>query len=139
MNRPWRVVTITAGLILTGAVVGALAGAVSLTTSLWIDRDPWYVLGLFAGPLYGAPIGAVVAPVLAWTVLRRVALGQMFMWLGSGTAIGGLVGWITTVTPMEEAKVMSGLAGAVVGCLVAAIRVRYHARRLEACRSASRR
>ncbi|HEY3220799.1 MAG TPA: hypothetical protein VGJ80_08705 [Gemmatimonadales bacterium] len=118
--------------MITGAVFAALAGAASLTTALWIERDPWYMLGLFAGPFYGAPIGAILAPVLAWAFLRRVPLGQMFVSLSAGTAIGGVVGWVTTFSTLDGPKVVAGLAGAVIGCLVAAIRLRYQVRRLEA-------
>ena len=132
MNRPLKVATITLGLMITGACFASLAGAASLTTALWIEQDPWYMLGLFVGPFYGAPIGAIMAPVLAWAFLRRVPLGQMFVSLSAGTAIGGVVGWVTTFTTLEGPKVVAGLAGAVIGCLVAAIRLRYQARRLEA-------
>jgi hypothetical protein len=132
MNRPIRILAITAGLMVTGALFASLAGAVAVTVALWIERDPWYMVGLYAGPFYGAPIGAIIAPVLAWALLRRVALGAMFVWLAAGTTIGGIVGWVTTQAPAESSKVVAGLAGAVIGCLVAAIRVRYLARRLEA-------
>ncbi len=132
MKRPLKVATITLGLMITGACFASLAGAASLTTALWIEQDPWYMLGLFVGPFYGAPIGAIMAPVLAWAFLRRVPLGQMFVSLSAGTALGGVVGWVTTFTTLEGPKVVAGLAGAVIGCLVAAIRLRYQARRLEA-------
>ena len=127
-----RVLAVTVGLMITGAFFASLAGAASLTTALWIEQDPWYMLGLFAGPVYGAPIGAVLAPVLAWTLLRRVPLGKMFVALSAGTVIGGVVGWVTTFANLDGPKVVAGLAGAVIGCLVAAIRLRYQARRLEA-------
>ncbi len=132
MRRPLRILGITVGLMITGAIFAALAGAVSLTAALWLDGDRWYTLGLLVGPFYGAPLGAVMAPVLAWALLRRVALGQMFVWLAAGTALGGVVGWMTTASSLDESKIIAGLGGAVIGCLVAAIRVRYRVDRLEA-------
>ncbi|HLQ58942.1 MAG TPA: hypothetical protein VK113_05450 [Gemmatimonadales bacterium] len=131
MSRSFRVIAITVGLIAAGAVFGAMAGAVALTTSLWFAGDPSYEMGLSAGAFFGAPMGAFTAPFVAFLFLRRVPLGQMFLWLTAGTVIGGVVGWITAFSSMD-AKVVGGLAGAVIGCLVAAIRMRYHTNRLEA-------
>ena len=134
MARVLRIAGVTAGLIAAGAVFGTLAGAAALTIGLWLEHDPWSVnMGLVVGPIFGGPIGAITAPVLAWFLLRRVPLGKMFVWLSAGTTIGGVIGWMTTSGGMQ---ISSGLAGAFIGCVVAAIRMRYEERRLEACHSA---
>ena len=78
------------------------------------------------GAFFGAPLGAITAPVLAWLLLRRVPLGRMFLGSAAGTAIGGVVGWITTTTDFEAA-IGNGLAGACIGCVVACITLRYRA------------
>jgi len=137
MARVRRIVGVTAGLIAAGAVFGTLAGAAALSIGLWLEHDRWFAnIGLVVGPIFGGPIGAITAPILGWLLLRRVALGKMFVSLSAGTTIGGVIGWMTT---SGEMQIGSGLAGAFIGCLVAAIRMRYDEHRLEACHSASRR
>ncbi len=137
MARVLRIVGVTAGLIAAGAVFGTLAGAAALSIGLWLEHDPWSIaMGIVIGPIFGGPIGAITAPMLGWLLLRQVALGKMFVSLSAGTTIGGVIGWMTTSGGMQ---ISSGLAGAFIGCVVAAIRMRYEVRRLEACRSVSRR
>src|SRR5712691_2966765 len=85
-RRLRRIAGLTVGLMGAGAVCGALAGAAALIISLWLEHDPWsFDLGLVVGPIFGAPIGAITAPILAWLLLRRVALGEMFVRLSAGT------------------------------------------------------
>jgi hypothetical protein len=115
--------------VLAGALFGGLAGAFALTVALWLERDPWFTAGLLVGPYFGAPIGAVTAPVLAWLLLRHVPLGKMFVGAALGTTIGGVVGWITTTSGVPP---FNALMGAFIGCVVAAITLRYRAHRLEA-------
>ena len=133
-GRLRRIAGVTVGLMGAGAVCGALAGAAALIISLWLEHDPGsFDLGLLVGPIFGGPIGAITAPILAWLLLRRVAFGELFVRLSAGTTIGGVVGWMTVT---GRPQIVSGLAGAFVGCVVAAIRMHYRASRLEACRSA---
>lgn len=129
MTRASRIALVTVGLSVSGAVLGAVAGAAALTAALFVTRDPWWTIGPSVGAWIGAPLGALTAPLLAWLLLRRVPLGQMFAGCTMGSVAGGIVGWITMT---GGAEVLSGLAGAFVGCAVAATMLRYRARRLEA-------
>jgi hypothetical protein len=124
-----RVVGVTLGLVGAGALLGALAGGVALAFSAlirWGDPSGSDLLSdLLLGAFFGAPLGALTAPILAWLLLRRVPLGRMFL----GSVAGGVVGWITTTTDFWAAT-ENGLAGAFIGCVVACILLRR--RRLEA-------
>jgi hypothetical protein len=91
-RRVAAVTTVTAGLVVAGAAFGAAAGAAALTVAVLITEHE--VAGFWLGALIGAPLGAIMAPVLAWGLLRRVPLGKMFAWCATGTVVGGLIGWI---------------------------------------------
>lgn len=122
MTRPGRILSVTIGLVAAGAVLGAFAGAVALSASVLITENDTSGDGLMLGAFFGAPLGAIMAPVLSWTLLRRVPLGRMFMGLVAGTAAGGVVAWITTTSTIGEGP--NGLAGAFIGCVVAAVTLR---------------
>jgi hypothetical protein len=126
MNRPARIAAVTTGLAGAGAACGAAAGSLALSISLSIDGPASLGVVLFFGGAFGAVLGAVTAPILAWSLLRRVALGRMFAGCTLGTVVGGVVGWVTT--PGAGDVMVSGLSGALIGCVVAAISLR----RLEA-------
>jgi hypothetical protein len=118
MTRIGRIVSVTLGLMGAGFVFGALAGGAAFSTVLLMDGEG-ISLGAFAfGALYGAPLGAVIAPLLSWLLLRRVPLGLMFLVCSIGTTIGGIVGWVTT--PSSGDVVVQALLGAFIGCTVAA-------------------
>jgi len=85
--------------------------------------------GFVFGSVLGFLLGAITAPVLAWLLLRRVALGRMFVGCALGTAIGAVVGWITATSGVGP---YNPLLSAFIGCVVAAIILRHRARRLEA-------
>jgi hypothetical protein len=117
MTRIRRIVTVTLGLTLTGAAVGAgLGGSILLgwvaATSVHGLRFPAAQLFGF-GALYGAAIGAVIAPIASWTLLRRVPLGRAIGGAALGTAIGALVGGsLAVVGPL-----LGGIAGFVAGVI----------------------
>ena len=139
MTRLERIVVVTLGLMGAGAIVGAVAGGVALAFSLLITQPGISVAGFVFGAYVGAQLGAITAPILAWMLLRRVPLGRMFLGCSTGTAVGGVVGWVTTTA---GAAVLNGLAGAVIGCIAAAVALRYRTlpggpTRLEAWRFAS--
>jgi hypothetical protein len=125
MTSARRVAAVTIGLMGAGAVAGALAGAIALASSLFITDNDTSGFGLLFGAFFGAPLGAITAPILGWLLLQRVPLGRWFVESAAGTAIGGVTGWITTTS--GTAEVVNGLAGAFIGCVVAAIRLRYRA------------
>ncbi|SRR5258705_6384701 len=125
MKRLRRIVAVTAGLIVTGAVAGGIAGGGALSFCLWLTSplDP-PGLGWFAfGGILGAALGGVTAPILAWLLLRQVPLGRMFVVCAVGTMLGGVVGWFAT--PRSGDIALIPLIGAFVGCLMMVIVLRY--------------
>lgn len=128
MNRESRIAAVTLGLMGAGAIFGALAGAIALGVSLLVTENDAPLFGLVFGAWFGAPLGAVTAPVIGWLGLRRVPLGRMFLESAVGTTIGGIVGWVAATASGTE--VVNGLAGAFIGCLAAAVRLRYCVRAL---------
>jgi len=106
MSRAGRVLSVTVGLVAAGGVCGATAGAVALSIVLALMGEGITLADAGVGALFGAPLGAVTAPLLSWLFLRRVPLGRMFLWCSVGTTIGGTIG---------------GLPGALLGCLMTAI------------------
>ena len=67
---------------------------------------------LFCGAI-GAAIGAVVAPLMSWLLLRHVPLGRAILHTAIGTVLGGILG-LTLGNPF---------AGSIVGFGVAAVRL----------------
>lgn len=127
MSRAGRIVAVTAGLTGAGAVVGTLAGGLALAVSFWLTEKVWMWGSFYLAAWVGAPLGAVTAPLLSWLLLRRVSLGRMFAACAAGTIVGGVTGWVTI--PKGGDEVTSGLGGALIGCMVAAVLLRH---RLEA-------
>lgn len=126
MNRPARIAAITTGLVGAGAVFGAVAGTVALAVSLIIDGIPSLVGAALLGAYFGAPLGAIAAPILGWSLLRRVPLGRMFVVCATGTVIGGVAGWLAAGSNGDIMR--GGLAGAAIGCVVAAVNLWYRTR-----------
>lgn len=132
LPRLIRILVVTAGLSVAGAVAGAFAGGIAFSFVLTLAGDPGLHLdALLIAGVVGAPLGAVTAPLLAWLLLRRVPLGQMFRGLSLGTMVGGVVGWLATVSAANI--VINAVASAFIGCVVAALLLRRRVvRRLEA-------
>ena len=126
MKRAGRIALVTIGLIGAGIVFGALAGgtAFALVTLLAdgrISRELFEV-----GAIFGAPLGGITAPLLAWVLLRRVALGRMFLVCSGGTVVGGVVGWFATSAGGDI--ILNPIGGAFIGSVVAAIALWHRAR-----------
>lgn len=126
MTRPGRIVVVTIGLVGAGIVFGALAGgtAFSLVVVLADGRISTELFEI--GAIFGAPLGAITAPLLAWILLRRVPLGRMFLVCSVGTASGGVVGWFATGAGGNI--ILNPIGGAFIGCVVAAIALWHRAR-----------
>jgi hypothetical protein len=126
----YRVLTVTLGLVATGAVLGALIGA----TSLWVATG---VLGvgpalswtdlLEAGSKAGALTGMTLAPISAWALMRRVPLGRA---IGS-TAVGALLGSLggSIIASILDAGLAWSILGAPIGFLLAVAVLRTSAAR----------
>jgi len=117
MTRTHRIVAVTAGLALTGVVVGAVLGAL-IVTGFLLARDPHptaavdsFVLEI--GAMFGAGVGVVFAPIAAWSLLRRIPLGRAIAEAAIGTVLGAVLGGpIAFVGP-----ILGGIGGFVLGVL----------------------
>ena len=128
-DRTTRIVLVTAGLSVTGGVVGALCAAAAVTviaaieggSSGLVSRVFANILGVSAG--FGAVAGMIGAPLLGWGLLRRVPLGRAMAFTAGGTVAGALAGEL--MHPLKYASdVPAVLIGAFVGFLLGAIVVR---------------
>ena len=136
MRRATRILVVTVGLSAAGAVFGAIAGAlalglvVALTDRIANAAD----FGMLAfSAFFGAIIGAVAAPAAGWLLLRSVPLGRAVGWTTIGAVTGGIGGWMLAIAlrtelggpvPVLGNAIESGIAGAVVGFVVAALLAR---------------
>lgn len=125
---PVRVAVVTGGLAGAGLVFGSFAGSIVFALRVVVAvgiqglSDPW-VYGY--GALVGGPLGALCAPIAGWLLLRDVPLGRAFTVATIGTIVGGAVGWL-----MQQSFQAAPIVGGAVGCIVAAILLRFfHKRR----------
>lgn len=127
---PGRIVAVTFGLVVAGAVFGGIAGAVALAISLVLSQDYGHLREsrLFAvAAVIGALLGAVCAPLAGWLLLRQVPLGRAFAGLTVGATLGGVAGWFL---PRSFAHGDGILITAALGFLGAAVVLRIaHSRR----------
>ena len=122
-------VTITFGITAFGGIAGALAGGMSaLLVGAILDRS---VRAFFEGSLFlfgasiGAPLGALLLPIAAWTLMRYVSFGRAFLGTVVGALVGGLVGWFIAI---DSRVLPRSIVGGIVGFVIAAILLRLRAR-----------
>lgn len=121
---PSRVIGVTLGLSLTGAVLGGVAGAVALGIGLLFKAglETFSHLSVLLIPgAIGAVLGSVCAPLAGWLLLRRVPLGRAFAGLVVGTVLGGLAGWFS---PLTFNVLLQPIASAAAGFVAAAFVMR---------------
>ena len=123
MSRVARIIAVTSGLVGAGIVLGAIAGGTAFWTVGVITEHAFSREAFGIGAVFGAPLGAVTAPLLSWLLLRHVALGEMFLVCSIGTAIGGVLGWFSMTAGGDI--MLNPVVGAFVGCLIAATALRY--------------
>jgi len=133
-----RVIAITSGLVLAGGISGALSGILAIEVAVLIYVRTFAPLQLLsASSVIGAVFGAIVAPVLAWSALRRVPLGRAIAGIAVGAGLGGAIGVLagaSAVNPyvpfaINLPPVPQGLLGAFVGAALAAGYLRIRSRR----------
>jgi len=118
-----RVAIVTLALAGVGAVLGALAGVVSLAVVWTIAGGASWLgdAGLLLYPaVVGGALGAVLAPALSWLFLRRVALWRVLVYPPLGTLAGVTVTALLRTNP---------IVGAACGTLLATIALALTARR----------
>jgi hypothetical protein len=135
--RPGRVAAVTLSIAAIGALIGGALGAALL--SVWGlrlgVRGTDFLASAGFGAAVGAGLGAVLAPLTAFAFLRRVPLGRALAQTSIGTTAGAAVGLlIGSVGASSIMSLPAGLAGALVGFVAAAIRLRFatRTRRLDA-------
>src|SRR6185295_16927914 len=102
-----RIFGVTGGLIVVGAFAGALAGLIALIPipiqhALRPTIDDGFVSFGDLAPYalaFGAMLGAVLGPMLAWSMLRHVPLWRVVVHPLVGTVIGTALGWIVGWNP----------------------------------------
>jgi hypothetical protein len=130
-----RILAITAGLAVAGAVVGGVLGGLMVTLVMFLDgRARWSAIGLLAGAGFGAEVGFVLAPVAAWTLMRRVPLWRAITDTAIGTTVGAGIGLF--LQPSFRVIALSPLVLGVVGFAAAALRLRLFYRGRDRARSA---
>lgn len=118
-----RVVAITAGLAVAGAVVGGvLGGLLASLIGLFAAPVEWSSEVFLAGVEFGAVVGFVLAPIAAWTLMRRVPLWRAIAETALGTTIGAGVGLL--LQPRFPLLILSPVILGVVGFTLAALRLR---------------
>lgn len=115
-----RIAAITLGLMAVGALCGGAIGImITAATSLaerhvvrLEDAGAIVVLGGF----FGGAIGAVLAPLLAWVLLREVPIGRSIVETGAGALLGAAVAFFAAPGYM--------IAAAILGFVAAGLRLR---------------
>jgi hypothetical protein len=118
-TRLRRILLVTAGLMVTGAIAGAITAMVAVTIVMLVVSGlsaladlGW---GMAVAAMLGAPIGAVILPLEAWVLLRRVPLWRALAETAAGTILGAVAFALLSPGP---------ILGAVIGFTLAAIRLR---------------
>lgn len=100
-----RILMVTLGLMLAGAVFGTMAGALMLLA--WIIGDSGITpildktaFALWMGAWFGGTLGAVMGPIAAWLLMRHVPLGLAVGGTMLGTLAGGGIGLLATADPV---------------------------------------
>ena len=123
LDRAPRIVAVTVGLVLTGLVTGLLSGGpamalVFLTEWQYNDGDAAYMTMM--GAIFGCGLGAAVAPVVGWTLLRRVPFDLALRWCTLGATLGGVAGFFGGWAVAYEYAAPGAAAGSLAGVVVAA-------------------
>lgn len=119
-----RALTVTFGLSILGLICGALLGGVAVLVDLGRhlrQADVGGSWGAFSvGAMFGAFVGAILGPLVAWVFLRRVPLCRAIAETALGTLAGILGGALLATHPI----LLLGL----FGFLLAALRLWFTAR-----------
>ncbi len=114
---PVRVAGVTSGLVMAGAVMGAIT-AIAWSVGWAILHGEMAALLSFSLALpvvIGGALGATIGPVIAWLFLRRVPLGLGIL----GTSIGALAGASLSAFARNPSATML-FGGAILGAVAAA-------------------
>jgi len=141
--RLGRVAVVTLSIATIGAIIGGALGAALLAVwGLRLGvRGTDFLASAGFGAAVGAGLGAVLAPLTAFAFLRRVPLGRALAQTSLGTTAGAAVGLLVgSVSASSIMSLPAGLAGALVGFVASAVRLRFatRTRRLDPGKEGSR-
>jgi hypothetical protein len=113
---------VTLSLSAVGALVGAGLGSLALWGLSIVIRNPRSVELVGGAAGFGAILGAVLAPVAAFTLMRHVPIWRAIVETALGTALGSGIGLM--VGPRLGYAILWPIGLGVLGFTVAAIRLR---------------
>jgi len=96
MRHVGRIVAVTIGLVGAGLLFGAMAGGASFALVGILAGQEISIEALEIGAVFGAPLGAITAPLLSWLLLRHVLSAPRLVesWDGLRPRLGG-TSWST--------------------------------------------
>jgi hypothetical protein len=128
MNHTGRILAVTAGLIVGGAIFGAIAAVATLMIGLAAIGRGGEVFDLIALEIVatvGAMLGGVLFPAAAWLLMRTVPIGLALLGTVAGTTAGGAAGWLVASNDFDQ--VVYALIGGVIGFAAASVLLRIRA------------
>ena len=133
-ERVSQIALVTAGLSVTGGVVGAVCGVTAVAIIAVADAGlgaltsdlGLQLVSLAAGA--GAAAGMVGAPAIGWGALRRVPIGKSILVTALGTIAGAIGGQFLQRITDNVFFVPGIIAGAVGGFLAAGVGLRIASR-----------
>lgn len=101
-----------------------MLGGALLASPLGIPKADFRLSGqsFFIGAVFGGLMGGILAPIAAWTLMRRVPIWRAIVDTAVGTVIGAVVGLV--FQPQHDTAWLSPILLAVGGFALAAIRLR---------------
>lgn len=122
-----RIIQVTLGLSVVGSVVGGILGA-GLVALLGVRTGDFRVSGeaLYYGAVFGGMMGSLLAPVAAWTLMRRVPIWRAIAETAAGTVVGATIGLV--FQPLRDTAWLSPPLLGIAGFALAAIRLRLPSR-----------
>jgi hypothetical protein len=117
-----RIIQVTIGLSALGLVVGGILGGglLALLGFRMGDRISGEVL--YYGALFGGAMGAALAPLAAWTLMRHVPIWRAITETAVGTVVGTTIGLV--FQPLWDTAWLSPPVLGIAGFTLAAIRLR---------------
>lgn len=118
-----RRIQVTVVLSVVGAVVGSILGA-GFVALIGIRTGDFRISGeeLSYGAVFGGAMGSVLAPLAAWTLMRRVPIWRAIAETAVGTVGGAVIGLI--FQPLDDSAWLSPAFLGIAGFALAAIRLR---------------
>ena len=128
-----RIAEVTVALAAVGAGVGSVLGTF-LVAMLAAREGGFGLIGpiqvLLVGASFGASVGAVLAPLAAWTLMRRVPIWRAVAETAVGTVVGTGIGLL--IGPNADSPFSLPLVLGLAGFALASLRLRLKKDRVSA-------